>query len=130
MPSSPLGVYKPLMEPPFGLHLALRVLMIGYEVLIDRLNGTPLLSVYRIMKTTTMAHYSRKLVQNWTGRTDSFSQLELYRAHTPHAHCAIHRSAFVAAWFMQRYQGLIDLVSHWLYISQNTTRLELSLHQI
>ena len=29
--------------------------MIGYEVLIDRLNGTPL-SVYRTKKTTAMAH--------------------------------------------------------------------------
>ena len=86
------------MEPHFGLHLALRVLMIGYEVLIDRLNGTRL-SVYIIMKTTAMAHFSRKLVQNWTGRTDSFSQLELYRAYTSRAHCAIYRSAFVATWF-------------------------------
>ena len=34
------------MEPPFGLHL---VVMIGYEVLIDR---------YRTKKTTTMAHRS------------------------------------------------------------------------
>ena len=41
-------------NPPFGLHLAL---MIGYEVLIDRLNGTPL-SVYRTKKTTVMAHLS------------------------------------------------------------------------
>ena len=32
-------------------------LMIGYEVLIDRLNGTPL-SVYRTKKTTVMAHLS------------------------------------------------------------------------
>ena len=32
-------------------------------------------------------------------------KLELYRAHTPRAHCAIYRSAFVAAWL---YQRLID----------------------
>ena len=63
------------MEPPFGLHLAL---MIRYEVLIDRLNGTPL-SVYRTMKTTAMAHlrmlyFSRKLVQKQIDWTNSFSQ--------------------------------------------------------
>ena len=29
--------------------------MIGYEVLIDKLNGTPL-SVYRTKKATAMAH--------------------------------------------------------------------------
>ena len=48
------------MEPPFGLHLALRStesVMIGYEVLIDRLNGSPL-SVHRTKKTTAMAHLS------------------------------------------------------------------------
>ena len=38
--------------------------------------------------------------------------LELYRAHTPRAHCAIYRSAFVVAWL---YQGLIDPISPWLY---------------
>ena len=42
------------MEPRFGLHLAL---MIDYEVLIDRLNGTPL-SVYRTKKTTVEVHLS------------------------------------------------------------------------
>ena len=36
------------------------------------------------------------------------SKLELYRAHTPRAHCAIYRSAFVAAWL---YQELIDPIS-------------------
>ena len=66
------------MEPPFGLHLAL---MIRYEVLIDRLNGTPL-SVYRTKKTTgtVMAHLSmlqqkiRSKQIDWTSRIDSFSQ--------------------------------------------------------
>ena len=38
---------------PFGLHLAL--ISTDYEVLIDRLNGTPL-SVYRTKETTAMAH--------------------------------------------------------------------------
>ena len=39
-------------------------------------------------------------------------KLELYRAHTPRAHCAIYGSTFVAAWL---YQGLIDPTSPWLY---------------
>ena len=39
-------------------------------------------------------------------------QLELYRAHTPRAHYAIYRSAFVAAWL---YEELIDPISPWVY---------------
>ena len=47
-------------------------------------------------------------------------ELDLYKAHTPRAHCAIYRSAFVAAWL---YQDLIDPISPWALgdISQNTT---------
>ena len=57
------------------LHLAL---MIGYEVLIDRLNGTPP-CLYRTKKTTAIAHLSmlRNIFQKQidrTSRTDSFSQ--------------------------------------------------------
>ena len=50
----------------------------------------------------------------------NFVKLELYRAHTLRACCAIYRSAFVVAWL---YQGLIDPISPWLYgdISQNIT---------
>ena len=48
-----------------------------------------------------------KLPQKYSQR-----ELDLYRAHTPRAHCAMYRSAFVAAWL---YQELIDPISPWLY---------------
>ena len=60
-------------------------------------------------------------------------KLELYRAHTPRAHCAIYRSAFVVAWL---YQGLIDpispgcIIAIGLLVISAKTSLNLSLHQI
>ena len=49
-----------------GTHLwaassTIKILMIGYEVLIDRLSGT--LSIYRTKKTTAMAHLMHALAE-------------------------------------------------------------------
>ena len=77
------------MEPPFGLHLVLMIYLwaapstddIGYEVLIDRLNGPPYLSteLRKLLLWLTLACFSRKFVQKQrliglASRIDSFSQ--------------------------------------------------------
>ena len=59
-------------------------------------------------------------IETWRSHSDTITclprmpnnnsciKLELYRAHTPRAHCAIYRSAFVVVWL---HQGLIDPIS-------------------
>ena len=45
----------------------------------------------------------------------SMMKLELYRTHTPCAHCAIYRFAFVAGWLYQRFI-IWDPENPWFYI--------------